>query len=56
MTAAGKTYDPLYLAEAHARGIRGDPVRAAYWYRKASDAGDSQADVLMKRLMEKFAG
>jgi TPR repeat protein len=56
MTAAGKTYDPLYLAEAHARGIRGDPVRAAYWYRRASDAGDPQADALMKRLMEKFGG
>jgi TPR repeat protein len=56
MTAAGKTYDPLYLAEAHARGIRGDPVRAAYWYRKASDAGDVQADALMTRLMEKFGG
>jgi hypothetical protein len=53
---AGKTYDPLALAEAHARGIRGDPVAAARWYRKASEGGDKQADLLMKRLMAKYAG
>jgi hypothetical protein len=53
---AGKTYDPLALAEAHARGIRGDPVAAARWYRKASEGGDKEADLLMKRLMAKYAG
>lgn len=53
---AGKTYDPLALAEAHARGIRGDPVAAARWYRKASEGGDKEADRLMKRLMAKYAG
>lgn len=53
---AGKTYDPLALAEAHARGIRGDPVAAARWYRRASEGGDKQADLLMKRLMAKYAG
>lgn len=55
-TAAGKTYDPIFLAEVHARGIRGDPVMAAQWYRKASAGGDRQADTLMKRLMAKYAG
>ncbi len=55
-TAAGKTYDPIFLAAAQARGIRGDPVAAARWYRKASAAGDKEADGLMQRLMAKFAG
>jgi len=55
-TAAGRTYDPLFLNEVHARGIRGDPVAAARWYRRASAGGDRQADALMKRLMAKFAG
>jgi TPR repeat protein len=56
MTAAGKTYDPLYLADVRARGIRGDPVAAAKLYNRAIAAGDHQADALMKRLMEKFGG
>ncbi|MGO8919275.1 MAG: hypothetical protein ACLQJR_25520 [Stellaceae bacterium] len=55
-TAAGKTYDPLFLAEALVRGIRGDPVAAARWYRKASAAGDKAADGLMQRLMARYAG
>lgn len=55
-TAAGKTYDPLFLEEVHARGIRGDVVRAAQWYRKASAAGDKQADIRMERLMARYGG
>jgi hypothetical protein len=55
-TAAGKTYDPLFLAEANARFVRGDPVAAARWYRKASAGGDKEADGLMQRLMTKYAG
>src|SRR6185437_10206897 len=51
----GKTYDPLFLAEAQARGLRGDPVAAARWYRKASAGGDREADALMRRLMAKYA-
>lgn len=55
-TAAGKTYDPLFLAETHARFIRGDPVAAARWYRKGSAGGDKEADGLMQRLMVTYAG
>ncbi len=55
-TAAGKTYDPLFLEEVHARGIRGDAVRAAQWYRKGSAAGDKQADIRMERLMARYGG
>lgn len=51
----GKTYDPLFLAEAQARGLRGDPVAAARWYRKASAGGDKEADALMRRLMATYA-
>src|SRR5262249_37573873 len=55
-TAAGKTYDPLYLEEAHVRGIRGAPVAAAKWYRGASAAGDKEADLRMKKLIARYAG
>jgi hypothetical protein len=55
-TAAGKTYDPLYLEEAHVRGIRGDPVAAAKWYRRASVAGDKEADLRMQKLIARYAG
>lgn len=55
-TAAGKTYDPLFLADAHARFIRADPVAAARWYRKASAGGDKEADGLMQKLMARYAG
>ena len=55
-TAAGKTYDPLYLEEAHVRGIRGDPVAAARWYRRASAAGDKEADLRMQKLIARYAG
>ncbi len=55
-TAAGKTYDPLYLEEAHVRGIRGDPVAAAKWYRRASAAGDKDADLRMQKLIARYAG
>jgi hypothetical protein len=54
-TAAGKTYDPLYLEEAHVRGIRGDPVAAAKWYRRASAAGDKEADLRMQKLIARYA-
>jgi hypothetical protein len=49
-TGAGRTYDPLYLRQA-ARGLRGDPVKAADWYRKAVTLGDGEAGVLLTRLL-----
>jgi hypothetical protein len=55
-TAVGKTFDPLFLEEAHVRGIRGDPVMAAKWYRMGSAGGDQQADIRMKKLIAKYAG
>jgi TPR repeat protein len=52
-TALGKTYDPLFLDEIRARGIRGDAAKAAQWYARASAAGDLEADLRMRRMMVK---
>lgn len=49
-TGAGRTYDPLYLRQV-ARGLRGDPDKAADWYLKAVALGDSEAGVLLMRLL-----
>lgn len=50
----GKTFDPVFLAQAGARGVRGDPAEAASWYRKASKAGNHEADRRLKILLERF--
>jgi TPR repeat protein len=42
-TGAGKTYDPVFLLAIGARGIQGDPVAAANWYRRAIELGDQTA-------------
>jgi TPR repeat protein len=42
-TGAGKTYDPVFLLAIGARGIEGDPVAAANWYRRAIELGDQTA-------------
>lgn len=55
-TAVGKTYDPLFLEQAHVRGVRGDPAMAAEWYRKAISAGDHQAERRLKQLAGKSTG
>jgi hypothetical protein len=55
-TAAGRTFDPLFLAAAHARGIRGDAASAAAWYRRAASAGDPQAPLRLERLTRAFPG
>lgn len=41
-TAAGKTYDPAFLASIHAIGIRPDRAAANAWYRKAAALGDAE--------------
>ena len=42
--------DPNYLATTTARGLRGDPVRAAEWYRKALALGEPAAAEPRKTL------
>jgi hypothetical protein len=49
----GQTYDPLFLAQLGARGMRGDPVQAAYWYARARDAGNREGD---RKLRALFSG
>ena len=56
MTAVGQTYDPIYLEQLRVRGVRGDAKRAADWYRKATTAGDPQAEVRLKRLLARTGG
>lgn len=46
-----KTYDPLFLAEAGFRTARGDPQQATAWYRRARDAGRSEAAPRLERLL-----
>jgi TPR repeat protein len=56
MTAAGKTYDPVFLEEMRVRGSRGDAGKAAEWYRRAGAAGDAEAAQRLKRLIARYAG
>jgi hypothetical protein len=55
-TEVGKTFDPLFLEQAHVRGIRGDAAAAADWYRKAAAAGDHQGQTRLDRLLARFPG
>jgi len=54
-TSVGKTFDPLFLVQVHARGIRADRAAAAAWYRRANAAGDYEAGIRLKRLITKFS-
>jgi len=56
MTAVGKTFDPLFLEQARVRGSRGDAGKAAEWYRRATAAGDAEAEQRLKRLIARYAG
>jgi hypothetical protein len=49
-TAAGKTYDPLFLRDTAARGVQPQPERAADWYRRALEAGDAEAGARLTAL------
>jgi len=49
-TAAGKTYDPIFLQQIGALGVTPRPERAIRWYRQAIDAGDAEAEARMVRL------
>jgi len=47
---AGRTLDPAYLRTLGARGMTGDPARAAAWYEKAAKLGDNSATALLEAL------
>jgi uncharacterized protein YoaH (UPF0181 family) len=46
----GSTYDPGFLAHAHIGRVQGDAAIALYWYRRAHDLGNRDAEVLLKRM------
>jgi hypothetical protein len=45
-----EAYDPAFLARAHLGGVRGDPLVAARWYRRARELGVSEAEILLQAL------
>ena len=45
--AAGKTYDPRFLAEIGATDVTPNPALAAGWYRRAVLLGDAEGDRLL---------
>lgn len=53
-TGIAKTYDPVFLAQNGVRGFRGDPARAAFWYRKAAAEGSREAEERLTRLRAQF--
>jgi hypothetical protein len=52
-TGAGKTFDPVFLLIIGARGIRGDAVAAADWYRRAVELGDRSAAERLARMSQR---
>ncbi|MCI0757150.1 hypothetical protein [Teichococcus vastitatis] len=48
--ALGRSYDPAYLQDIGAQGIRPDPVLAVRWYRQAIALGETQVAPLLARL------
>jgi hypothetical protein len=53
-TAASRiaaTYDPLFLRQIGAVGVKADAAQAAEWYRQAASAGDAEAADSLKRLL-----
>jgi TPR repeat protein len=46
----GETFDPAFLGRANIRGVQGDPVAAARWYRRAFELGAREAEELLNTL------
>jgi hypothetical protein len=44
------TYDAGFLDSAGLRGLRGEPERAAFWYRRARELGEGKAEPPLDRL------
>ncbi len=45
----GETFDPAFLARAKLVRVTADPAKAMYWYRRARDLGNDEAQILVKR-------
>jgi hypothetical protein len=44
----GETFDPEFLSRIRMNGVAGDRDKALYWYRRARDLGQSDAEILLK--------
>jgi hypothetical protein len=52
----GATFDPVFLDRDALRGVRGDPAQARYWYHRARDLGEAEAERRLKSLETKWGG
>jgi hypothetical protein len=50
----GATFDPAFLGPDALRGVRSDPAEASYWYRRARDLGEPEAERRLKSLETKW--
>jgi len=50
-TGVARTFDPLFLKQIGAVGIRGDRAKAISWYRRASEGGDQAAEERLNSLL-----
>jgi hypothetical protein len=50
---AGMTYDPMFLRNAGAYGIKGSESEAQTWYRRARDLGDPDAAKFLSQSAER---
>ena len=50
-TAMARTYDPLFLQEIAALGVKPDPDAAVDWYRRGEEEGDPRARQHLDSLM-----
>jgi hypothetical protein len=46
----GETFDPKFLQEAGLGRVVGDSKQALYWYRRAHDLGNRDADVVLESI------
>jgi hypothetical protein len=46
----GGTFDPAFLTRIRIGRVQGDIPSALYWYRRARDLGNHDAEILLKRL------
>lgn len=46
----GGTFDPAFLMRARIGRVQGDSSKALYWYRKARDLGNNDAEILLRKM------
>jgi TPR repeat protein len=46
----GGTFDPSFLVSARIDRVQGDAAIALYWYRRARELGNGDAEILLKKM------